>query len=566
MCTIQTRNIRQLQRFLCGIVMVIVVCGSARDAAAQPPVPLEAGLGPSFPAPAGTTPPLSIGPAPGFFPPPVFYPRPASSFDGRPVFVGPPAFGPGVPASPFSPAPILVGPTQPVPITSNFAPANRTPVASPTPHRAEARRSTGPVNLRLAVSESFLNRLMAQDRTDPGPVRDVILGAQVTGRQTTVTKLRADLVPSSDQARIALVLNGDVQTLTTGVTPQAMIDTAGQQQFYAVKEVYFDGVQFSTRHATVFIRAWNQTIGAMTPLTGTLLGGFANRIAYRAAERQKSAGEAVARDRLAEKLFPTFDGEVDSQLAQANRQLEPLRKWLDSVKLLPSSQAVWTTDSHLFHELFVGDPKAAALIAALNETSDGENGVRLSIHESLLNTLVDRAGLKGFKTTDKKLRELEKSLLSLAGGRSDDGKSPVNDLPALPGTADFVTDIEFDNVEPMTLRLERDRLLVTIKAQFKPAGQAFLPPMAVTIPYQTEVTGNSIRWVAGTPRVVAGDRADPTAPPTIMETAIQKVIEANLIPLEFDRTLPTAFWRGSGPAPRITSIKSDNGWATIAIE
>ena len=571
MVTFQTRSFSRPHRFLGGLMAMIVMFGGMRDIGAQPPVPLESGLSPSFPAPAGTTSPLSIGPAPGFYPPPLFQPRPASAFDGRPVFVGqppvgPPAFGAGLPTSPFARTPILMGPPRPVPITSNFAPAHQAPDASPAPPPVEARRSTGPANLRLAVSESFLNRLIAQDRTEPGPVRDVILGAQVTGRQTTVSKLRADLVPSSDQARVALVLNGDVQTLTTGVTPQAMIDTAGRQHFYAVKEVYFDGVQLSTRHATVFIRAQNQTIGAMTPLTGTLLGGFADRIAYRAAERQKAAGEAVARDRLAEKLFPTFDGEVDSQLAQANRQLEPLRKWLDSAKLRPSSQSVWTTDSHLVHELFVGDLKTAAPIAAINQTSDGENGVRLSVHESLLNTLVDRAGLKGFKTTDKMLRELEKSLLSLAGGRFDEGESTVNDLPALPGTADFVTDIEFDDVEPMTLRLERDQLLVTIKAQFKPAGQAFLPPMVVTIPYQTELSGNNIRWVAGTPRVVARDRIDPAATPTIMETAVQKVIEADLIPLEFDRTLPTSFWRGSGPAPRITSIKSNNGWATIAIE
>ena len=550
------------QAILNGIVLTVIAIGSVLEARAQsltppdapaaaltPPVPLESGFVPAVPTPAGIVPPVSIGPAPS---PSPFYPPPGFPFDRQPVRVGPPAYGPppfGRVVAPFGPGPIIIAP---VPATANFGPRDfgRVPTA------VEVRRPSGPANLRLTVSESFLNRAIAQERVDPGPVRDVILGAQVTGQQKTVSKTRVDFIPSSEKARAALVLNGDVQSLTTGVTPQAKIDTAGQQQFVGVKEVYFDGVQLTTRHATVFIRARNQTIGATTPLTGTLLEGFANRIAYQAAERQKTAGEAVARDRLAEKLFPSFDGEVDAQLAKANQQLEPLRKWLDSAKLLPSSQSVWTTDTHLFHELLLGDSKPETAIPEVNGPADGENGLRLSIHESLLNTLADR-GLKGFKTTDKKLRELEKQFSSAIADGDD---------PASAGTDGFVTDIEFDEVEPLTIRLERDRMVVTIKAHFKPAGQSVVPPMTVTIPYQAELIGNKIRLVAGKPRVVTQDRADPAAPQTFLETTIQKVVEAELIPLEFERTLPANLWPATGPAPRVTSIKSDNGWVNIAID
>ncbi len=568
---------RRWLTFLLGIVLTFVVMGGAVDTRAQtlvppdasvgpstPPVSLESGFAPTFPAPAGTVPPLSIGPAPtSRLNPAPFYPPPGFPYDRQPIFVRPPAFGspafgPTV-ATPFGPGPIIMAP-QPVRATTNFGPRESDFGRGPNP--VEVRRPSGPANLRLTVSESFLNRAIAQERVDPGPVRDLILGAQVTGRQKTVSKLRVDFIPSSDTARVALVLNGDVQSLTTGVTPQAMIDTVGQQQFVGVKEVYFDGVQLTTRHATVYIRASNQTIGATTALTGTLLGGFADRIAYRAAERQKAAGEAVARERLAEKLFPTFDGEIDAQLAKANQQLEPLRKWLDAAKLLPSSQSVWTTDTQLLHELFLGDAKSATAIPPVNEPADGENGLRLSIHESLLNTLADRV-LKGYRTTDKKLRELEKLFTATTAA---DTPSSADDASALPETNSFVTDIEFDDVEPFTIRLERDRMVVTVKAQFKPAGQSLVPPMTVTIPYQTEMVGNKIRLVAGKPRIVAQDRADPSAPQTFLETTIQKLVEAELIPLEVDRVLPANLWPAAGAAPRVTSIKSDNGWVSIAID
>lgn len=567
-------------------VAMSMTCVIACQAVAQTnaPTPKLASPAPT----AVTAPPMSIGPAPGYFSQ-GFYPVPVYSFDGRPLYLaaqpyGPPAFGPAFgPPVYAGPAPVVVGPAlgaplpappQPVPIGSDFLPPATTNYAPTTDFpqaMAGIRRSAGPANLRLSVSEPFLNRVIAQDRIEPGPVRDFILGAEVTGRQTTVSRLRVDLFPSLDKAHAKLVLNGDVKTLTTGVTPQAMIGTAGQQQFSGVKDVYFDGTQFSTRHATVAIRAENKTIGATTPLSGTLFGGLADRIAYRAAERQKAAGEAVARDRLAERLFPTFDGEVDNQLANANRQLEPLRKWLDTMKLLPANQAAWTTDNQLNIEFLVGDTKTAASIPALNDAAEGDAGLRISIHESLLNTFVDRTGLKGLKTTDKKLRELEKALMPYAAdiepADSNESSNTTLKAPELPaGTTSFVTDIEFDEVEPLTFRIERDRLLVTMKAHFKPAGQAVVPPMVVTIPYQTTIVGNKIRVTPGKLRVVAQDRPDPEAPQTITEIAIEKIMQADMIPLEFDRALPASLWKSSSPAPRITSVKSDNGWATITID
>jgi hypothetical protein len=554
-----------IQRCLnAGMVLFGVLLGTMTEARAQ------------IAPPATPIPPLSIGPAPGLYSQPVFYPPPpVYAFDGRPVYVGPQFYGPapvavfGPPPPPIYAAPmvssrVLPPAPQPIPIGEEVASATNSDFG-PSPLTTEVRRPAGPANFRVSVSEAFLNRVIAQERVDPGPIRDVILGAQVTGRQTTVSRLSADLMPATDKARIALVLNGDVQSLTTGVTPQAMIGTAGQQQFYAVKEVYFDGVQFSTRHAVVYIRARNQTIGATTPLSGTLFGGLADRIAYRAAERQKAAGEAVARDRLAEKLFPTFDGEVDTKLAQANRQLEPVRKWLETAKLLPSTQSVWTTDSQLIQEYLVGETKTAT-IDPFNETLEGDQGLRISIHESLLNTLIDRMGLKGMKTTDKYLRDLEKTLLQIAGGSRSETDDLKGDASKLPGMENIVTDIEFDDVEPMVIRMERDRMLVKIKAVFKPAGQSVVPPMTVTIPYHVELAGDKLRWVAGTPQVVAQDRVDPSDPPTIMETAIQKVIEADLIPLEFDRPLPASLWTGAGAPPKVSSVKSDAGWVTIGIE
>ena len=90
--------------------------------------------------------------------------------------------------------------------------------------------------------------------------------------------------------------------------------------------------------------------------------------------------------------------------------------------------------------------------------------------------------------------------------------------------------------------------------------------MRVIIEYRAVVEGNTVRLVAGKPRVLAQDREDLNAEMTIAEMAVQKSIESALPTLEFDRVLPSKYWTLNGPAPRVTSIKYQDGWVSIAID
>ncbi len=425
------------------------------------------------------------------------------------------------------------------------------------------------------MSEEFLNRFVARDDVQPGAVRDNVLGADVTGRQTTTSRLLLDLRPSRDKAYAAFVLTGDVQMQVTGTTPQAMVDTAGQQHFVAVKDVFFDGRLLSTKHATVFVRARNQTVGAMTPLSGSVFGGLAERIAYRTAERMRPEAEAIARDRLAEKVYPSFDGEIDKQLSTANSLLEQqLRKRLELAQLVPSSQFVSTTDNRLEYGAVIGGKSVTAAarvpqVTATDDSSKTGGALRLMLHESLLNELIERTELRGFQTTDQELKQQVAELLgSLSGVK-------VLMPEEKPATAPFglplprmsiVTNIEFDEVDPLTVRLDQDRLTATIKAAFKPAGQKLFPPMTVTIEYRAVVEGNVVRLIAGKPRAQVQGQEDSSREPTVAELTVQNSFATALPTLEVDQALAAAYWPHRSSVPRITSIKSRDGWMAVAID
>lgn len=558
------------RRFLSVIALALAteLLGSTSHAQAKrrpvPPAPLGSPgvyVGPvanpygQAPVPVAPTPivPVAVVPVQGYAPGPVLVvpsPYPVSAAPVR----RPSPFDPSAPTGP-RPA----GSLQP-PIAMRAYPDSVTNVAP----KAVPETVQPPMgNFRLSVTESFLNRVIARDETRPGEVRDFILGAQVSGRQTTATQVRLDLIPSVSKAHAALVLNGKTQSATTGVTPQAMVDVASQQDFSAYKEIFFDGDRFSTRHAVVHVRAKNQTLGATTPLTGTLFGGIANRIAYREAERRRPEAEAIARDKVAEKVFPEFDNTVDKQLATANDQLEgTVRRLMKAANLMPHSQQVSTSDTMLnYSAQLATDVPPSSSSAAIDEQLAAGTGINLLVHESLLNALADRAGLKGMKTTDREL----KGMLS-AYEYKGTGDELTNSEPpiGLPGLDSIVTDIEFDDEEPVRVRLDKNVAQVTLRAKFKPAGQDLIPALELTIPYTTEIIGDKIICSPGSVRVVSQE--DPTETDSIAMKMISKGIEASLSKLALDRTLPASMWPTAGPVPRVTRIVSQDGWAGVSVD
>ena len=101
-------------------------------------------------------------------------------------------------------------------------------------------------NVRMVASEAFLSKLLADTRTEQGPVTDFILGANVSGTQTTTTSVSVDLKPDRTAARWDLILTGNIVSNTAGATSQATIYTQGNHTFRAAKQITFDGTHITT--------------------------------------------------------------------------------------------------------------------------------------------------------------------------------------------------------------------------------------------------------------------------------------------------------------------------------
>ena len=94
-------------------------------------------------------------------------------------------------------------------------------------------------NIRLAVSQSFLNRFLPQPGATP-PVRDTIAGAEVEGQSTTYTRLALLLIPDRNRLRMGIEAHGTVQSNTAATSGPATFHSTGESQFVARKLLLWD--------------------------------------------------------------------------------------------------------------------------------------------------------------------------------------------------------------------------------------------------------------------------------------------------------------------------------------
>ena len=178
-------------------------------------------------------------------------------------------------------------------------------------------------NLRIVATESFLGRLLSDSRVEQGQVNDFILGANVGGTQVTSTTVNVDIKPAADRVRFDLILNGNVQSNTAGATSQATIYTQGYHTFVARKDIVFDGHTFRSYPGTIAVSANNTTTGGTTRFSGGLLfGRMSERIAMQEAANRRPASEAIARERISDRVLPRFNSEVDRSFADASHRLD----------------------------------------------------------------------------------------------------------------------------------------------------------------------------------------------------------------------------------------------------
>ncbi|MGE3314741.1 MAG: hypothetical protein AB7O26_06450, partial [Planctomycetaceae bacterium] len=344
-------------------------------------------------------------------------------------------------------------------------------------------------NLQVVASESFLSKIARREQTDAGPVRDFILGANVSGNQQTSTVVTIDLKPSSTNAYINMLLDGTTRSSTAGVTEKATIFTQGNHNFRALKPVTFDGRTLSSGSAQmVYVDPNNTTVGAETKASGMpLFGALTERMAMRVAGKKRPESEAIAAQRLQARVVPQLDTRLDDEVAKANNRLQgETKKRLQDNGLYPERVRVRTSEGFMRYSSLIANPNELSGDVP-NALPNPSRGVIVHVHESLLNNAVDRMKFAGRTMTDDDIRaEIERFATALTGREFKFEQN--KDANAEDKTSTLV----FAEKDPVRIRIEGGNVNLIMRAGFKQEGKEDIPTQIVTVPLAISVNGDKI--------------------------------------------------------------------------
>jgi len=419
-------------------------------------------------------------------------------------------------------------------------------------------------NVRIVISENFADKIIREKRIEKRPVKDFILGADVTGNSNTVTTSGIDFKRSDEGIRFDLTVKGIVNSETQGETKQATVYTDGYHRFWARKPIFFDGKQFHyNKSATLSVDANNTTTGATTSFSRfPIFGGFADRFAMSQARRKRSQSEAIARSRVADQVIPEMNDKVAEEFARFNKYVK--KNYVDGLKeagLSPSAESLYSTSHRMVMNRRLMNFGELGGNFSVQPINPGK-GVAIGFHESMFNNAIDKMNLAGKTLTEAEFKhEFENALTDVLGRDVNFGGEEKTKKNAGPDT--FI----LDKNDPIRFEIDNGELRITLRMGFKQTGKKDIPAQVVTIPLKIDIVGDDLVFSRGEAVSIS-----PVAPPA--RRALQ-IARAGVIRKKIESSLPTRKHSRKFNIKRqdkkpivlqIKKIEALNGWLTLWME
>jgi hypothetical protein len=323
-------------------------------------------------------------------------------------------------------------------------------------------------NVRAVVSESFLHRRLSRSVDEPNPVDEVILGTRMIGDSWVRGQVTPRLVPHPSEARVCLQLVADFTSRSVGHNRSVRVLTTGHspvlaEQLLALRS---DGLEQITSPG-VQVQLSSQLLGIYHPRK------FVQRLASRAAEKRQPESNAIAQERLRNRLVKQFNEQVGERLAETAQNLGRQRlSVFDRLGLTAPVRSSWTSREQLSLNWRVGGPAQLLAPTPPKLTADS-SGLSVQVHQTALINLIDPV-LGGRQIESYQLGQFAKQFgpVELEGLQAEADGEPwsVWMAPFHPFEVAFDDNrIEF---QIRTLRLERgDQILddpATINAVYQP--------------------------------------------------------------------------------------------------
>lgn len=261
-------------------------------------------------------------------------------------------------------------------------------------------------NIRVAITEDLLNRLMPSREPEFRYVNEHVLGRPVHGQSVTSTDVAVKLIPDNQRLRLALEIKGLVSALTASTAGPATFYNDSQSTYVARKEIELTTQGLKLWPAQVGVNNDLYLQGLRTSLDPIpLVGSLVQEVARSQHEQNRPAMSREVEQKVATRAKQQIDNEADARLSRVserlkNRFVEPFA----AMSLGPTMISAQTDETRMTMRMrFASDEQVSGWTPRPQALTDSLLSVQL--HESALNNIVEQMDLDGGAFTVAQLRQ-----------------------------------------------------------------------------------------------------------------------------------------------------------------
>lgn len=251
-------------------------------------------------------------------------------------------------------------------------------------------------NVRVAVTDILLNRMLPQQGPLESDVNDYILGIPVWGRSKTFTELKVRLVPDEHRLRVGLEAWGKVQSNTTASSGPVKLRNRGKSAFIVRKLIVVDQDGLRTKQSHAEAESATNLVGIESNYDDVpLIGNFVRRLAERRHTDQRGMALRETERKIVRESRLRFDREIEPRIAHAVKSFEnEIWNSLIKLRLDPEPISLATTDRRAVARVRLADADQLSAYTA-RPRALGNSLLSMQVHESVLNNVLDKLDLAG---------------------------------------------------------------------------------------------------------------------------------------------------------------------------
>ena len=333
-------------------------------------------------------------------------------------------------------------------------------------------------NIRTALSQEMLQRLIPSVAPVTVPVRTNILGSRVKGISHINSELDLELHPKPQSWAFTLQTIGNVRTHSTGRRGQTAVRTRGDANFAAATPIEITANGISVGDSQINVRGNTRLRDVNSQYDNwPLLGSLAKSIIAAKYNERSRLTSRIANRRMTKQIGDGIDERLDAKVAKAtNRLNEVVMGPLNTLRLQPQIIDMQTTDQRLIARYrLAGDWQIGASTPRPRAPSDSLLSVQ--INQSAINNTLEQVVPLGEPTT---IQSAFDNTMKVFG--RENVELP-EDIPR-----DVL--IQFTKTRPITVEMKDGKLWITMRiVELSRAKGAALRRFIVRAGYTAQIDG-----------------------------------------------------------------------------